>query len=177
MNIENLLFDSSRRTADFALIAIGDNPELFTHILDFALKDNGKHSMRAARVIQMSSEKYPELVQPHLKSIIQSMSGFKTDGVKRSFAKMIAEMTMDFDEEIFGLLVETCFKWLNSPKEKIALKIYSQDILFRISFLYPDLKYELISTLEKQLLHSSVAIKNRSRKMIKKLEQFPTGIR
>ncbi|OQX72771.1 MAG: hypothetical protein B6D61_13265 [Bacteroidetes bacterium 4484_249] len=169
MELENLLFDSSHRTAEMAVIAIGDNPELFNKILNFAFNDNGKFAMRAARVIQMSAICYPELVQPHLKNIIQQMSGFKTAGLKRSFAKIIAEMTWDFDEEILGILADTCFKWLNNSSEKIALKIYSQDILYKISQLYPDLKHELISTLENQLPHSSIAIRTRSRKMIKKL--------
>jgi hypothetical protein len=152
-----------------AVQAIGDNPELFTKILDFALADNGQFAMRAARVVQMSSIAFPELIQPYLKNIIEQMSGFKTDGLKRSFAKMISEMVWEFDEEVLGILTDTCFKWLNNSNEKIALKIYSQDILYKISQLYPDLKYELISTLENHLPRSSVAIRTRSRKMIKKL--------
>ena len=76
MELEYLLFDSSRRTADMAVIAIENNPELFKKIFEFAMEDKGKLAMRNARVVQISSVKYPELVQPHLNNIIQRMSGF-----------------------------------------------------------------------------------------------------
>jgi len=169
MNLEDLFFDSSRRAIEMAVNAIGDNQEAFKKVLDFAMEDKGKYAQRAARAIQMSSVKYPGLVTPYMKDIIKEMSGFKTGGLKRSMAKMISEMDWGFDEETLGILAETCFKWVNDTNEEIAIKIYSQDILYRISNIYPELKNELILSLETQMPHSSVAIKSRSRKMLKKL--------
>ncbi len=169
MSLEDLFSDSSRRAIEMAVNTIGDNPEAFKKVLDFAIEDKGKYAQRAARAIQMSSAKYPELATPYVKDIIKEMSGFKTGGLKRSMAKMISEMNWDFDEESLGILAETCFKWVNDTNEEIAIKIYSQDILYRISEIYPELKYELIPTLENQIPRSSIAIKTRSRKMLKKL--------
>lgn len=169
MSLEDLFFDSSRQTVNMAVNTIGNNPEVFKEILDFAMEDKKRFAMRAARAIQMSTAKYPELVTPYLKEIIIGMSEFKTGGLKRSMAKMISELDWDFDEESLGILAETCFKWINDTNEEIAIKIYSQDILYRISEIYPELKNELIQTLETQLPRSSVAIKSRSMKMLKKL--------
>jgi len=169
MSLEDLFFDSSRQTVDIAVNTIGDNPEVFKKILDFAMEDKKKFAMRAARAIQMSSAKHPELATPYVKDIIKGMSGFKTGGLKRSMTKMISEMNWDFDEESLGILAETCFKWVNDTNEEIAIKIYSQDILYRISEIYPELKNELIQTLENQIPRSSIAIKTRSWKMLKKL--------
>ncbi len=171
MDLEDLFFDSSRRTIDIAVNTIDDNPDVFKKILDFALEDKGKFAQRAARAIQMTSVKHPRLATPHLKDIINGMSGFKTGGLKRSMAKMISEIEWDFDEETLGILAETCFKWVNDTNEEIAIKIYSQDILYRITNIYPELKNELIHTLDTQMPRSSVAIKSRSRKMIKKLRK------
>ena len=171
MDLEDLFFDSSRRTVDIAVNTIGDNPEIFKKILDFALEDKERFAMRAARAIQMSVTKYPKIVRPYLKDIIGQMDKFKTGGLKRSFAKMISELDWDFDEDTLGILAETCFKWINDSNEEIAIKIYSQDILYRISEIYPELKHELITVLEHNYPHSSVAIKSRSRKMIKKLHK------
>lgn len=169
MGLEDLFFDSSRRAIEMAVNTIDDNPEVFKKVLDFAMEDKERFAQRAARAIQMSSVKHPGLVKPHLKDIINGMSGFKTGGLKRSMAKMISEMDWGFDEKTLGILTETCFKWVNDTNEEIAIKIYSQDILYRISEIYPELKNELILSLETQMPHSSVAIKSRSRKMLKKL--------
>lgn len=171
MSLEDLFFDSSRRAIEIAVNTIGDNQETFKKVLDFATEDKGKYAQRAARAIQMSSVKYPELASPHLKDIINGMSRFKTGGLKRSMTKMISEMDWDFDEETIGILAETCFKWVNDANEEIAIKIYSQDILYRISEIYPEIKHELITVLEHNYLHSSVAIKNRSKKMLGKLRR------
>jgi hypothetical protein len=171
MNLEDLFFDSSRRTVDMAVNTIGDNPEIFKRILDFALEDRERFAMRAARAIQMSVAKHPEIVKPYLKDIIRQMDKFKTGGLKRSFAKMISETDWDFDEDTLGILAEICFKWVNDSNEEIAIKIYAQDILYRVSEIYPELKHELITVMEHNYPHSSVAIKSRSRKMIKKLRK------
>ena len=169
MNLEDLFFDSSRRTINIAVNTIGNNPVIFKKILDFALEDKERFAMRAARAIQMSVAKHPEIVRPYLKDIIRQLDKFKTGGLKRSFAKMISELDWDFDEDTLGILAETCFKWVNDNNEEIAIKIYSQDILYRISEIYPELKHELITVLEHNYPHSSVAIKSRSRKMTVKL--------
>ena len=99
------------------------------------------------------------------------MDKFKMGGLKRSFAKMISELDWDFDEETLGILAETCFKWVNNSDEEIAIKIYSQDILYRITNIYPELKHELVQTLETHLPRSSKAIKSRSLKMLNKLRK------
>ncbi len=171
MDFEDLFFDSSRRTIDIAVNTIDDNPDVFKKILVFAMEDKGKFAQRAARAIQMTSVIHPGLTAPHLEDIIKGMSGFKTGGLKRSMSKMISEMEWDFDEDTLGILAETCFKWVNDTNEEIAIKIYSQDILYRITNIYPELKNELIYTLDTQMPRSSIAIKSRSRKMLKKLRK------
>lgn len=171
MNLEDLFFDSSRKTIDIAVNTIFEKPDVFKEILDFALEDKPMFAMRAARAIQISATKYPELISPYMEDIIVEMDRFESDGLKRSFAKLISEISWDFNEDILGVLADACFKWVNDSKEKIALKAYSQDILYRISILYPDLKFELISVLERNYPHASVGIKTRSRKMLKKLKQ------
>jgi hypothetical protein len=169
LDLEDLLFDSSRRTADIAVGLIGDNPEIFKKFLDFALDDKTPYAMRAARVVQLSSHQHPELIRPYLKEIIHKLPYLKSDGLRRGFLKIFTERSLDLDEESFGILADTTFNCLNNPAEKPAMKVYSMEILFRISDFYPEIKPELISTIENQLPHSTAAIKSAGKKLLRKL--------
>ena len=169
MELEDLLIDSSRITAEMAVHTIGENPVLFKKVLDFALEDNDQYAMRAARVIYLSSTKHPELIKPYFNNIIHALSGFENDGLKRSMTRILSEHCTEPDEESQGVLVNICFKYLMDSDEKIALKIYSMDILYNLSQLYPEIKKELIYSIENQLPYSSAAIKSRGKKMMRKL--------
>jgi len=169
MELEDLLVDSSKITAEMAVHTIGENPVLFKKVLDFALEDKEQYAMRAARVIHLTATSHPELIKPYLIQIIQALPGFKTNGLKRSMTRMLTEHCTEIDEESQGILIDVCFNNLMDLNEKIVLKIYSMDILYEISQQYPEIKRELISSIETQLPYSSNAFKSRGKKMIKKL--------
>jgi len=121
MELEDLLFDNSRRTADIAVNTIGNDPGLFKKMLDFAMEDRGRFAMRATRVVYLTAHNHPELIRPHLKEIIHKLPTFKNDGLKRCFAKIFTELSCDYDDETLGILVNVCFDWIINPHEKVAL--------------------------------------------------------
>ena len=165
MQLEDILFDSSRRTADMAVSAIGDNPEIFKKFLNLALADRGRYTMRAARVVQLAAGRHPGLVLPYIRDVIHKLPGFKTDGLKRSVAKLLAEQSFSLDEDTLGVLTVVCFKWLADPLEKAAMKVYAMDILYKVALLYPEIKPELISTIEEQFPRSTVAVVSHGKKI------------
>jgi hypothetical protein len=169
MELEELLYDSSRKTADIAVGLIGDNPEIFKKFLDFAMKDKGQYAMRAARVVQLSGNHHPELIRPYLKEIIYKFDSFRNDGLRRSMLKIFTERSLNLDEESFGKLVEIGFNCLTDPAEKAAMKMYAMVILRKISQYYPEIKPELIATIEEQIPRSSAAIISVGKQTLTKL--------
>lgn len=169
MELKDLLFDSSRRTADIAVSIIGDNPEVFGQFVAFAMLDKGPFAMRAARVVQLASYNHPELLRPYTKELILKFNSFRNDGLRRSILKILTEGSLDLDEESIGILVDICFNCLVNPSEKPAMKMYSIVILHKITKFYPDIIPELISTIEDQMPKSSAAIKSVGRHTLTKL--------
>lgn len=169
LDLKELLFDSSRRTAEIAVSAIGNNPEIFKKFLDFALQDKGQYAMRAARVVQLASHIHPELIRPYIKEIILKLPTFRNNGLRRNFLKILTERSLNLDEDTLGTLVNVSFDYLISPSEKPAMKVYAMEILYRISQFYPDIQSELISTIEDQLPRSTVAVKSRGKQVLAKL--------
>ncbi len=169
MELEDLLVDSSKITADMAVHTIGEDPVLFQKVLDFALEDRDVFAQRASRVIQLSATKYPFLIKPHLNNIITSFPEFRNGGLKRNMLRYLSKHTKELTEEQHGILFDVCYMFLMNSEEKPSIIVYSMDILYDISNQYPDLKNELISCIENKMPTASAGIKSRSKKMLKKL--------
>lgn len=169
MELEDLLFDSSINTANRAVEIVGKDPERFKTVLDFGLQDKPQFAMRAMRVVNMVADNKPELMEPFLTEVVGRVHEYKTIGLKRGLAKILSEQNYSYDEDTAGRLVHTCFEWLNDPAEAIALKIYSMTILYKISNTYPEIKHELISSIENEIPKNSAAIKGRGRRILKRL--------
>ena len=107
---------------------------------------------------------------PYFEETIDKMVHSSVDGVKRSFLKIYAEYVPDLKPiPNLGLLVQYCFEWLMNPKETIAVRMYSIDVLFRVAQFEPDLKNEIRAVAEFQLPYGSVGFKNRTSKILAKL--------
>jgi len=169
MDTKELFPDTSRRTADIAVSVICQSPEIFKNVLDLALEDNGVFAMRAARALNLAAVKRPELVRPYLNDIAKKLPTFKTGGVKRCLLKTISERSFDYSDDTMGLLVNTCFDWVNDPSEEVAIKVYALEVLYRISQFYPDIKPELIASIENLMPEASSGIRVRGKMYLKKL--------
>jgi hypothetical protein len=139
-------------------------------MLVLALRDVYPISMRAARVMTICTFKNPDLIKPHVASIIKILPQFKVDGVKRSLLKIFAELPLHFDDDSLGILTDVCFKSINDQKEAIAVRAFSIGILLNISQKYPEIKPELKSILESILPECSVGLKSKGRKTLKLLK-------
>ncbi|MEZ5197950.1 MAG: hypothetical protein R2764_16660 [Bacteroidales bacterium] len=170
LDVKLLLFDSSKRTIDMATALVGNDPLAFKKILDFALKEKEEaYLQRAGRVLNQAVVQYPELITPYIDDLIFKLDDIKSIGLKRSLAKTLAERSFEMGEETVGVLADKCFRYVNDPSEQIALRVYSMEILYKISVSFPELKQELISSIENQVPHSTVAIKSRGKRLLKKL--------
>jgi hypothetical protein len=166
-NYELSLVDSSRKLVDIMVAEIGNNQEKFDEMVMLALSDVYPVSMRAARIMTVSTFKHKHLLKPHLEAIIKMLPGAKVDGLKRSVLKILAEIPFELDEESIGLLTDTTFNYLVDPKEAIAVRAFSIGILLNISRRYPEIKPELKAILESILPGSSVGLKSKCRKTLR----------
>jgi hypothetical protein len=146
-NYEAKLVDSSRIVADMLVEDIGNDPVRFDEMLQIFLRDTYPLSMRAARVLALCAEKYPELIKPHIPKLFASLNDIKVEGVRRGLINMLCPFVKDLTEDELGLLTDKAFIWLSDPKEAIAIRYYSIEILKQIVIMYPDLVQEFIPIL------------------------------
>jgi hypothetical protein len=166
---EYLLFDLSKKhAAEIAKLAAKDQ-KVVHELWDFALSDEEPENWRAAWVIKGIHENNRKLVEPLINDMIMALPKVEKEGVKREFLRMILEYPLPENEEPFGILLDSCFKWLSNPAEPIAIKIHCMSILFEISKVIPEIKQELITTIEVAMQEGSAGIVNRGSKTVKAL--------
>jgi len=165
------LYDSGRNTADMAVEAVGNDPERFAHLLNICFTSSYPLNMRAARVIELSCEKNPLLILPHLNEVIEKMAKMGTGGVKRGFLKTIAN-AIDFRlVKDNGTLLQQSFDWLASIKEPISVRYYCITIIEKMCVYEPGLVPEFRSLLEFCLPESSPGFQNKALKVLKKIRE------
>jgi hypothetical protein len=165
---ELFLPETSRRNTDLVAEIIMQQPELFGELFRIFASNKEPVSRRAAWVIDVVSEKHPGLIAPYLDKIVELLPEFSHDGMKRHSLRILARSPLP-REHLLGILLNVCFEWLLSPTEAVSAKVYSMDILYRVSLTEPDLKKELADSIEWRINEGTPGFKNRGRKMLKKL--------
>jgi hypothetical protein len=167
--IEHQLVDSSRIIADMAVAHIGNDQPLFDDAIELLLRDIYPLSMRSARVVQLVVQKHPNLLRPHVQTLISAISKSKVDGVKRCALKILSETPVFITEDEFGELADICFSFAEDEKNAIAIRAFAIDILLKVAKKYPEVMPELRAILESITPHGSAGLKNKCNKILKKL--------
>lgn len=170
-SIEEQLVETSRRVVDIVTANIGNSQELFDETMELVYRDEAPISMRASWVAFFVCEKYPWLARPHLVRLLKLLPNAKVDGTKRTALKLLSDAMFELSEAHFGELADICFTFAEDPKEAIAIRAFSLDILLNVRKKYPEIKPELIAIMESMMPDGSRGLKNKCSKAIKMLQQ------
>jgi hypothetical protein len=168
--LEDLLsVETSRRNSDLIADMILQKPALFGELMSVFFRNEEPVSRRAAWVMDIVSEKSPELISPYIEEIARHLPEFTHDGMKRESVKVLARSPMVSEQ--FGPLMNICFRWLVSPEESVAVKMFSMEILYRMSEIEPDLRHELADSIEWRMQEETPGFKSKGRKLLAKLNR------
>lgn len=169
MNIlKELQKDFNKSTCDRIVAYIGDDPKRFSNLVDAFLNSEYRINQRAAWPLSYSVKKHPELIKPHLKKVITNLKKPKIhDAVKRNTVRFL--QFIEIPRSLHGITLDHCFKLLQDKKEPIAIKVFSMSVLANLAKEYPELKGELIATIEDQMPYGSAGFIARGKKVLKQL--------
>ncbi len=163
--------EHSRKQRDLIADWIGSDPEKMSAAIHVLCHHSYRDVQRVAWVINGVAENHPELVVPHLKTLILRLG--KTplpDAVKRNVVRILSFVPLP--EEIHSEIVHTCFDYLSSPHEPVAVKAFAMSVLHKLSGTYPEIKTELRELLELELEKvPSPGIKSRAQKILSQLRK------
>lgn len=156
------------RIVDFIL----ENNAEFAQLMAIFLSENLRLQQRSAWIVGRICIKNPELLKPFYRPILERLPLPETsDTFKRNVVRVWQEV--DLPEQFFGEIYDLCLRFL-SGKEAIAIKAFSMTVCYNISQKFPELKPELLATLEDVLMkdgQNSKGILSRGNKTLKMLKK------
>ncbi|HET7818610.1 MAG TPA: hypothetical protein VFL70_04840 [Bacteroidia bacterium] len=162
---KQLLKVHNRANTDKIAADIGSNERKFKQIIDIIYKEHPPLPQRASWVLSAVNAKYPKLLVPHLGLFVDTISQFKVDGIKRNMISVLAKH--DIPEQLQGKLIDTCFKFMLSPTETVAVKVEAMQCIANLLPVYPDLITELKAVIHDQLPKTSAAFRARAKHVLK----------
>jgi 8-oxo-dGTP diphosphatase len=164
----------SMQEAEWVAASVPGNPAVFKKLLEYSCGTDPKLAFRASWTLSKVCDRYPEMFYPYLPVIASALPGNSNESVARSFMRIISMAGVDkLDEKHQGLLADYCFNALGSGEAAIAIKVYSMEILYNLSLIYPELANELATSIRILMEDGSGAIVSRGNMILKKITKIP----
>jgi len=143
-------------------------PNRFKELVEVYLNGPYRTTQRAAWPLSNCVEKWPYLIDPHLKKLLdyREKPGVH-NAVKRNTMRLL--QFIDIPKRYHGRVADLCFEYLQNPKIAVAIRVFSITVLTKVIEDHPDMKKELKLILEDQLPYGTAAFKNRGIKVLKKI--------
>jgi 8-oxo-dGTP diphosphatase len=151
-----------------------ENPAIFLKLFEYSHSPDKKLAFRASWTLSKIGDMFPEVLDPHLSRMVETLSTLDNESALRSFLRIISLSDPEkIDSRRHGFLADFCFDVLKSGYSAIAVKAYSMEILYRLSLIYPELANELSASIKILLEDGSAGILSRGQTIMKKLAERP----
>lgn len=118
------------------------NPKIVRELVFLTNGNDLKLSMRASWALQHISFKYPELIKPHIGSLIKSLKKEKQHtGAIRNVIRIFHEI--EIPEKYSAELYDLCLNYIKNGTLPHAIRAFSITLLGDICKKYPELKPEV----------------------------------
>lgn len=176
MDLEKeILKQHNKKQANKIADYVSDNTSRFKALVDVYLGGPYRVTQRSAWPLGICIERHPALLKPHVKKILDHLSYPNVhDAAKRNTMRLL--QFVDIPKRFHGRVVQTCFDFLQSKHEPVAVKVFSMSVLANIIMDQPELRQELIIVLEDQFPYASAAFRSRARKILKALKSNGTRL-
>jgi hypothetical protein len=168
---EEILKEHSKAQCTKIVKWVGSSQQRFDGLFSLFLNDEYRVVQRAAWPVCYCVDEHPALINKHWKELMQYLKKTNLhDAVKRNSLRLMQDI--ELPEKHHGEIMDRCFTYMESPKESLAVKVFSMSVLGNLAKHYPEIKAELKLIIEDQLPHQSAGFKSRAKKILKQLEQL-----
>ena len=149
-------------------------------LIDLTFHPVDEIAFRAAWLLELTFTISPLAYPDDIAYLIKRFPEVTNDSCRRHFSKILISITRPktpaliankVRESDLEPVVETLFDWLIAPEGKIAVKVFSSDLLLQLSGRYPWIKDELNEQVKFMMRDGSAGIQARGRKILKALEK------
>ncbi|NUN68090.1 MAG: hypothetical protein HUU02_00085 [Bacteroidetes bacterium] len=149
---------------------IGDDTERFAVVARMALSADAAVVMRASWLLTICAELRPALVTPWIPKLLAAAARpGASDALRRNIVRSL--QFIDIPRRHQGRAADLCFGFLQDVKAPVAVKAFSMTVLANIAMSEPELKHEIVLTIEQLVPYGSAGIRSRARKVLAQLRK------
>lgn len=166
MNLkQEILKEHSKTQCNKIVNWVGNNQQRFDELIELFLHDEYRVTQRAAWPVSNCVIANHFLINKHWKKLIDNLR--KPDihnAIKRNTVRFLQYIQIPKKQR--GPIMDICFGFLESPTEPLAVKVFSMQVLYNLSLIYPEIKPELKLLIEEQFLNQTAGFKSRAKKIL-----------
>ncbi len=163
---KEILKEHSKAQCNKIVEWVGADQKRFDELFNLFLHDEYRVVQRSAWPISYCVIAHPFFIKKHWGKLIKNLQkpGIH-DAVKRNSIRLLKDM--EIPEKYRGEIMDICFKYLGSPTEAVAVKVFSMIVLGNLSKYYPEIIPEIKLVIEEQLPNQTAGFKSRAKKLLK----------
>ena len=161
-----ILKEHTKENCDKIVQWVGKDKKRFDELFQLFLNGGYRVTQRAAWPLSYCAIAHPALMENNFKKLAGNLKKPNLhDAIKRNTVRMLQSVSIPKKYE--GEIMEICFKYIESPKEAVAVKAFSLTILEKLTKKYPEIIPEVKLLIEDQMPYQTAAFKTRSKKFLK----------
>jgi hypothetical protein len=147
---------------------VGQDQARFDELFQLFLHDESRVVQRAAWPLSYCVIQHPPLIRKHFGKLVKNLRkpGIH-DAVKRNTMRLL--QSVEIPKRYQGAVMDTCFTYIATPGEAVAIKAFSLTVLQGLALQYPEIIPEIKLLIEENYERETAAFKSRARKLLKKL--------
>lgn len=146
--LRNEILNEHTKTNTAAIVAwIGTDVNRVKALMELYFGKEYKVIQRSSWIVGGIAETNPSLIGPYLPDMLQRISDDSLPiAVKRHSLRSLQFVSIP--EALEGYVLDTCFRFLEDPKEANAVQVFALSIVEQLTYKYPEIipEFELIIT-------------------------------
>ena len=169
MNLRNqILSEHTKANCQLIVEWVGNDPSRFDELFELFLHDEYRVTQRAAWPMSYCAIAHPSLMKKNIGKLVKNLQKPNIhDSIKRNTLRFL--QVIDIPSKYEGTIMNTCFQYIENPKEAVAIKAFSLSILGRLAKKYPEIIPEIKLLIEEQAPVQTAAFTSRAKKVLKDL--------
>jgi hypothetical protein len=157
-----LLAEHSRKQCDKIVRWVGNDCLRMKMLVDVVSGNEIILQQRASWPLSYIAEANPKMLDPHLKTLLENLRKPNLHvAVKRNTMRLF--QFVQIHVELHGELMDTCFRFISSPVETVAVKVFALSLLEKLCITYPEILPEIKAIVQMQWHQQTPAFKARAR--------------
>lgn len=165
---EELLKEHSKPQCNKIVEWVGSSQQRFDELFNLFQHDEYRVVQRSAWPVSYCVSAHPNFIEKHLSQTIKNLAKPNIhDAVKRNTVRFL--QNIEIPKKYHGEILNICFKYLESPTEPLAVKVFSMSVVGNLAKYYPEIIPELKLIIEDQIPNQTAGFRARARKVLKQM--------